>query len=91
MAGIPIAVAPAVTVCSNTSCNCRRGGGMHKNGTYDPEIAEMLAFYKAAAASSDGPEVAESAHVSPGSPAPHSVLYRPIANRRQQVGGSHRR
>ena len=57
------------------------------NGTFDPEIAEMLDFYKAAAAQSDArvaPRAEPRADLSVSSRAPHSAAYRPIPDRRQQ-------
>ncbi len=58
------------------------------NGTFDPEIAEMLDFYQAAAARSDarvaGSRADPRAELSVPSRAPHSAAYRPIPDRRQQ-------
>jgi hypothetical protein len=58
------------------------------NGTFDPEIAEMLDFYKTAAARSDARGVSSRADpradLSVPTRAPHSAAYRPIPDRRQQ-------
>ena len=58
------------------------------NGTFDPEIAEMLDFYQAAAARSDargvGSRADPRADLSVPSRTPHSATYHPIPDRRQQ-------
>jgi hypothetical protein len=43
------------------------------NGKFDPEIAEMLDFYKAAAARSDAPVVSSRGGLWPPLVTPHSV------------------
>jgi hypothetical protein len=60
------------------------------NGTFDPDIAEMLDFYKAAAARSDAPVASSNADLSPSSAADRSVSYCPIPDRSAQSGREHR-
>jgi hypothetical protein len=60
------------------------------NGTFDPEIAEMLDFYKAAATRSNAPVVSLRADLSPPSVADRSISYCPIPDRTAEGGREHR-
>jgi hypothetical protein len=61
------------------------------NGTFDPEIAEMLDFYKTAAEGSNARVAPRAADVARASPTPRAVAYRAIPVRRQQGRGGERR